>query len=96
MANSSHTDRARGAALDRIERSERFRKLWVVATCATEVLFFVAFLWLADLSDRLHLLVLMAALLVYMTLGVGMITLWSHANVCTARILRALDSTGSD
>lgn len=84
-------NRARGAAFERIERSERWRMLFLVASGVVEGSFLLAVIFVADWSDRLHVLVFLAACLVYLTLGVAMFALWAHMNVCTQRVLRGIE-----
>ena len=85
-------DRVRRAALDRIEQGERAFKLMFVLAAVVEASFLGAFLLLADLTNRLHLLLLLAAVGVYSIVAVGLFALGAHVNRCTARVLQAIDT----
>ena len=94
--SESNLDRVRGAALDRIERSERHYKLAFLAGGAVEGAFFVAYFLLADFSNRLHLLLLLSTIAVYTILACGLGALAAHVNRCTERILKALEVSQKD
>lgn|SRR5690554_5110007 len=91
MAEKDRLNSVRGAVLDRIERSERNYKLAFFGAMAAEGLFFVAFFLLADLSNRLHVLLLLAAVAVYLILGLGLLALGAHVSRNTQLILKAIE-----
>lgn len=91
--SESNLDRVRGAALDRIERAERHFKAILLAAAALEGAFLLGFLALADLSNRLHLLLLLAAVGVYSLVVVGLFVLGAHVSWCTERALKAVEVT---
>lgn len=78
-------------ALNQIDRAERQYKLAFLAAAGLEALGLLAFILLADFKDRTHVLLLVAAVLVYSTLGLGLVTLGIHVNRCTLRVLKALE-----
>jgi hypothetical protein len=95
MSEVNNVDRVRGAALDRIERSERHYRLAFFGAAIIEVFFLVGFLLLADLSNRMQLLLLLATVAVYSILAFGLVALGSHMNRNTLRVLKAVELLGS-
>lgn len=91
MAEKTNLNGVRGKALDRIEKSARNYKLAFFVAGAIEGLFILAFLLLADFSNRLHLLLFVAAMAVYMILGAGLFALGAHVSRNTQLILKALE-----
>ena len=92
---TSEIDRARRAALDRIDRAERGYKFAFVVAALVEASFLGAFVLLADLGDRLHLLLLLMFVGTYTLVAVGLLVLGAHVNRCAERVLRALDEPRS-
>jgi hypothetical protein len=93
---SEQIDQVRRAALDRIEKGERAIKLAVLAGGALEAAFLVAFLLLADLSDRLHLLLGLSTVATYSLVAMAIVALGAHVNRCTGRVLQAIDTLARD
>jgi hypothetical protein len=91
MSQSVDLDRVRAAALARIDRTERNFKLAFFGAAIMESAFFVSFLLLADLTNRLHLLLLIATVGSYSIVGLGMFALGAHINRGLARILKAIE-----
>ncbi len=89
--SGSDLDRVRAAALDRIERSERNYKAALAVAAVVEATFLLAFFFLADFQDRLHVLVLLSTVAVYSILATGLIALGAHVNRCTERVLKAVE-----
>jgi hypothetical protein len=92
MSDADRGDAAVAAALARIDRSERRFKALIVLAALVEAICIGAFLWLMDFRERLHWLVLLAAILVYATLAVGLFALGAHVNAAVLRVLRAIES----
>src|SRR4051794_22247136 len=90
MSNSD-LDRVRGEALDRVARSERNYKTAFWSAASLEAAFLVAFLLLADWSNRLHLLVFLATVTVYTIVVLGLFALGAHVSRCTERVLKAIE-----
>src|SRR5262245_20689164 len=89
--SSSNLDRIRGAALDRIERAAR-AYVWAFSLAAVvEGGFLLAFLFLADFSNRLHVLLLLTTVATYTLVGLGLVALGAHVNRCTDRVLQAIE-----
>ena len=78
-------------ALDRIERSERNYKLAFLAGVFVEVLFLAGFLLLADLHNRTHVLLLLAAVATYTIVATGLLALGAHVSRNTQRVLHAIE-----
>lgn len=79
-----------GDALDRIDRTERRYKLAFAGAVGIEALMLPAYLLLADLSNRTHVLLLLATVATYTILALGLVALGAHVNQNTLRVLRAV------
>ena len=77
-------------ALDRIDQAERRYKQAFFAAVAIEALALPAYLALADLTNRTHLLLLIATIATYTIIGLGLLALGAHVNRNTLRILSAV------
>jgi hypothetical protein len=91
MSEQNRLKDVRGSVLGRIERSERNYRLAFISALAVEGLFFVAFFLLADFSNRLHVLVMLAAVAVYLILGLGLFALGAHVSRNTQLVLKAIE-----
>ncbi|HEV8629299.1 MAG TPA: hypothetical protein VGV61_03210 [Thermoanaerobaculia bacterium] len=85
-------DRVRLAALDRIDRAERHFKLAFFGAACIEIAFLGGFLLLADLHNRMHLLLLLATVATYTIVAAGLFALGAHVSRNTQRVLRAIGS----
>jgi hypothetical protein len=88
---SVNLDEVRSNALAQINRSERNFKLAFLAAAFVEVSFLVAFLLAADLSNRTHLLLLIATVSSYSIVVLGLVALGAHLNRGVLRILKAVE-----
>jgi hypothetical protein len=88
---SEKINEIRGNTLNLIERNERNYKLAFVGAAIVELLFLVAFLLLADFSNRVHILLLLSAIATYTILIFGLIALGLHVNRNTLRVLSAIE-----
>ena len=86
----------RANTLNLIERNERNYKYVFAGAALIEVLFFAAFLLLADFSNRVHLLLLISTITVYTVLAFGLIAVGLHVNRNTLRVLNALEAIGKN
>jgi hypothetical protein len=93
---SEKIDEIRANTLNLIERNERNYKFAFVGAAFIEVLFFAAFLLLADFSNRVHVLLLITTITVYTILMFGLIALGLHVNRNTLRVLNALELIGKN
>lgn len=91
MERSADLDRVRAAALARIDRTERNFKLAFYGAMIFESAFVVSFLLLADLSNRLHLLLLIATVSCYSIVVLGLFALGAYINRGLARVLKAVE-----
>ncbi|HSE96860.1 MAG TPA: hypothetical protein VLD57_01230 [Blastocatellia bacterium] len=91
MSNSTVVDKIRGNVLDHIERSERNYKLAFYFAFVIEAAFIVGFLLLADFSNRVHVLLLISAMAVYMILASGLFALGAHVSRNTQLVLKAIE-----
>src|SRR5262245_1531385 len=81
----------RAAVLERLERKERHFKIAFFGAVVVEALFLALFVALADFSNRGHVLLFVAACLVYWTLALGLVALGAYVGQCTLRILKAVE-----
>ena len=96
MSDEVNVDRVRMTALDRIERSERNSRIAFLGAVLVEAAFLVAFFLLADLSNRTHVLLLLATVTVYTILALGMAVLGGHLSRHTLRVLNAIELLDRD
>ncbi|HVG29655.1 MAG TPA: hypothetical protein VM864_08150 [Pyrinomonadaceae bacterium] len=90
MTTQNNIAGARRGALDQIDRAERGFKLTFVLAAVVEAFFLGGFLLLADFSNRLHLLLLVASVATYTIVILGLIALGTHVTRCTLRVLKAV------
>jgi hypothetical protein len=88
----SAADRARASALDQIDRAERRFKTAFYGAAAFEALFLASFLLLADLHERIHILILLGSVGAYGIVILGLFALGAHVTRCAERVMHALDS----
>lgn len=91
MAQNVNLDSVRAAALARIDRSERNFKLAFIGAFITETVFLGTFLLLADLSNKVHVLLLISTVSCYTIVVLGLIALGAHINHGIARVLKAVE-----
>ena len=92
MREPINLDQVRSAALSRINRTERNFKLAFFAAVFVESAFVVSFLLLADLSNRIHLLLLISTVSCYSIIVLGLVALGAHINRSVLRILTAIET----
>ena len=78
-------------ALDRIDRSERRFRLFVILLVAVEMLFLWGFVRLAEFSNPVHVLIFWSAVSTYTLLMFGLAILWGHVSRSTRLVLKAID-----
>ena len=83
-------DDIRMTALRSIERQERLYKACFIGGAVMEFLFFVLFLQLMNLHDRLHVLLFIATVSSYTIIIMGLLALGALTNRNAQRILRAI------
>jgi hypothetical protein len=82
--------------LNQIERNERNYKFSFVGAAFVELLFLVAFLMLADFSNRIHVLLLIMTIVIYTIMAFGLLALGLHVNRNTLRVLNAIELLEKD
>jgi hypothetical protein len=84
-------DAVRAEVLARVDRAERNYKLAFFGAAALEGLFLALFLFVADLANKTHVLLLIATVMSYTILVLGLVALGAHVNRATLRVLQAID-----
>jgi hypothetical protein len=82
----------RANTLKQIEKTESNYRLAFIAAAILEAAFLVGFLLLADLSNRIHVLLFISTIAVYGIMAIGLIALGVHVNRNTLRIIRAIEA----
>ncbi|MGH9752226.1 MAG: hypothetical protein ACREA2_05530 [Blastocatellia bacterium] len=92
MAETTHLNGVRGAALNRIEKSERNFKLGMIIFAILESLFLLLFILLMDRSNKLHVLLFVASVGFYTLIILGLVVLGLHVRRDTQLVLRAIET----
>jgi hypothetical protein len=92
MSKSINLDDVRRAALDRAEESKRLWQRVITVFAIYEGTCLIAYLVLAYFAFSTSVLILVAAMLVYSTVFVGIMGLKLHIDNSTQRILQAIES----
>jgi hypothetical protein len=93
---SDKINEIRANTLNLIERNERNYKYVFAGAAFVELLFLIAFLLLADFSNRVHVLLLITTIVIYTMMAFGLIALGLHVNRNTLRVLNALETIGKN
>ena len=91
MSEKINLDAVRSGVLAQIERNERNFRLAFLGAVVWEALFIVAFILVADFSNRLHLLLLIATIGSYSIVVLGLVALGAHMNRGVLRVLKAIE-----
>lgn len=91
MSDTHRLDEIRGDALGRIERAERNTRLAFYGAAIVELALLASFLLLADFSDRVQLLLLIATIAVYTIVALGLLAVGAHVSRNTQIVLRAIE-----
>lgn len=89
-------DEIRNDVLARMDRAERNYKLAFLGAVLLEGVFLTLFLILADFTNRVHVLLLLATVMTYSILAIGLVALGAHVNRAILRVLRAISELGSE
>jgi hypothetical protein len=85
-----------GGVLDTAEKAEkRFIQATLLAGLV-EASLLVTFLLVMDFDQRLHWLLLIAAVLTYGTVAAGLVMMGAFINMNTLRVLKAIELIGRD
>ncbi len=93
---SEKINEIRENTLNQIERNERNYKFSFIGAAFVELLFLVAFLLLADFSNRVHVLLLIMTIVIYTIMAFGLLALGLHVNRNTLRVLNAIELLEKD
>jgi len=93
---SEKINEIRSNTLNQIERNERNYKFSFIGAAFVELLFLVAFLLLADFSNRVHVLLLIMTIVIYTIMAFGLLALGLHVNRNTLRVLNAIELLEKD
>lgn len=91
MKEANNLTEIRQQTLNRIERAERNYKLAFFGGVAIEGFFFALFFALADLHNRLQLMLFISTVATYTILLFGLLALGAHISRNTLRILKAIE-----
>ena len=91
---STRVDEIRNSTLQQIEKTESNYRLAFIGAALIEIVFFAAFLLLADFSNRIHVLLLITAVAIYTIIAFGMLAVGLHVTRNTLRVLQAIESLG--
>ena len=84
-------DQIRSRALDQMDRARRNFRAAFFGAVLMEGFFLLAMLFVADLKNELHILILLATGLVYMPLVLGLVALGAWIDRSVLRVLIRLD-----
>jgi hypothetical protein len=91
MSTSPDLDQIRRSALAVHDKAENRHRTALIVAVILEALFLAAFLLLADLRNRTHLLLLLSTIAIYSIVGAGLLALAAFVNRATLRVLKALE-----
>jgi len=94
MAGPTNLNGVRGAALNRIEKSERNFKIGMIIFAILESAFLILFVFIMDRSNKLHVLLFVAAAGFYTLIILGLVVLGLHIRRDTQLVLRAIATLG--
>lgn len=92
MPNSATLDQIRRRALDLADKSERRWKYAILIFAAVEATGWVGFILLAWLGFSFAVLLGVAVLILYTMIFTWAVALKEHMDICTQRILKAMDA----
>lgn len=85
-------DSVRTEVMQRVDSAERNYRLAFFGGVVLEGLFLLLFLLCADLSNKTHVLLLIATVMSYSIVILGLVALGAHVNRTTLRVLQAIDA----
>ena len=91
MSSPDELERIRNETLRRLDRNNMWFKVLFVITAALEWGGIIALVLLVDWSDRTHIVIFVAAMMVYLTLGTWTWALAARTRVGEQRIIRAIE-----
>ncbi|HEY6137901.1 MAG TPA: hypothetical protein VI670_09080 [Thermoanaerobaculia bacterium] len=84
----------RAGVLARVDRAQRNFRLAFIAGACIELAFLGGFLLLADMHNRLHVLLLISTVATYSIVILGLFALGAHVTRAVLRVLQALEERG--
>jgi len=91
MSTSPDLDQIRSSALALYDKAENRHRTAIIVAVILEAVFLAAFLLLADMRNRTHLLLLLSTIAIYSIVGAGLLALAAFVNRATLRVLKALE-----
>lgn len=88
-------DEIRAQALSRADAVERQYRFAFFGGVALEGVLLMLFLFVADLSNRTHVLILLGSVMSYSLVILGLVALGAHVSRTALRILQAIDGRDS-
>jgi hypothetical protein len=85
----------RADVLARVDRAQRNFRIAFIVGASIEAAFLIGFLLLANLHDRLHVLLLISTVATYSIVILGLFALGAHVTRASLRILQAIDARSS-
>jgi hypothetical protein len=85
-----------GGVLDTAEKAEKRFKQATLFAVLVEASLLVTFLLVMDFGQRLHWLLLIAAVLTYGTVAAGLVMMGAFINMNTLRVIKAIELVGRD
>lgn len=88
---NENVNKIRRAALDSIERNQKMFIIFIFFGALIEAALIAGFLLLADFSNRLHLLILIATITSYSIIIMGLFALGFYLKSNILRVLKAME-----
>jgi hypothetical protein len=82
----------RADVLARVDRAQRNFRLAFFVGAAIELAFLIGFFLLADLHNRVHLLLLISTVATYSIVILGLFALGAHVTRAVLRVLQAIEA----
>jgi len=96
MDTEARLDAMRATVIRRAERTDLFFRCALGAVTIVEAAGIFGMVWFADFKDPTHRLMLVQTVLIYGTLGIGLIALGALVRLNTLRVLVALETGRTD
>lgn len=94
MKETKNLDNVRKAALDTVERNQKIYIVFILFGAVIESFLLMGFIFLADFSNRLHLLLLIATVASYSIIIMGLFALGFYLKSNILRVLKAIEILG--
>jgi hypothetical protein len=84
-------DDVRARVLDRMERQDRWFRAALLTGAGVEAVLLLLVLWLADLQDRTHALIVVTSILGYTIVVLGLVALGARMSRALSALAAAID-----